>query len=118
MEENVKKKSPIIELLVVIVNRDEDENTIKILDNLNVDLQLLSLGKGTADSSLSDYLGFDIKEKTIIFSIIKLKDSDDILKILNEKFNFKKKNTGVALTIPIKSATYSLIDKLGFVFEN
>lgn len=118
MEENVKKKSPIIELLVVIVSRDEDENTMKILSNLHVDLQLLSLGKGTADSSFSDYLGLDIKEKAIIFSIIKLKDSEDILKILNEKFNFKRKNTGVAMTIPIKSTTYNLIDKMGFVFEN
>jgi len=117
MEENVNKRPPIIELLMVIVNRDEDEKTMKILNNLNVDLQLLSLGKGTADSSLSDYLGLDVKEKCIIFSIIKLKDSEDILKVLKEKLYLHKKNTGVALTIPIKSATYNLIDKMGFVFE-
>ncbi len=115
MEEKVNKKSPIIELLMVIISREDDEKAMKILDNLHVDLQLLSLGFGTADSTLSDYLGLDIKEKAIIFSIIKLKDSEDILKILNDKFNFKEKNTGVALTIPIKSATYNLIDKMGFV---
>lgn len=117
MEENENKKPPIIELLMVIVNRDEDEKTMKILNSLNVDLQLLSLGEGTANSSLSQYLGLDIKEKCIIFSIIKLRDSENILKELIAKLNLKAKNTGVALTIPIKSATYNLIDKMGFIFQ-
>lgn len=118
MEEKENKKSPIIELLMVIVNRNEDEKTMKILRHLNVEMQLLSLGRGTADSSFSDYLGLDNKEKSIIFCIIKLKDSSEILKLLYEKLNLKEKNTGVALTIPIKSATYSLIERMGFVFEN
>ncbi len=112
------KKPPIMELLMVVVNREEDEKTIKILQNLEVDLQLLSFGKGTADSSLSDYLGMDTKEKCIIFALIKLKDSEDILKKLGEKLNLKKKNTGVALTMPIKSAIFSVVEKMGFVFES
>lgn len=112
----MKKKSPIIELLMVIVNREEDEKAIKILSNLHVELQILSLGVGTADSSLGDYLGLDIKEKSIILALIKLKDSVEILRTLNEKLNFDKKNTGMALTIPIKSAAYSLIERMGFVF--
>ena len=110
------KKPPIIELLVLIVNENVEEKTIKLLNNLDIDLQLLSQGMGTADSMLSEYFGVTQSEKSIFFALIKLKDSPKILDILNKKLNLDTKNTGIAFTIPIKSAMYSLIEKMGFTY--
>jgi hypothetical protein len=115
MKKTAKKMEPIVELLMLVVDRDFGDNTVKILNSLHVDLQLLSLGYGTADSTMDDYLGLDKRQKSIIFALIKLKDSEKILKIMEEKFNFNKRNTGLALTIPIKSATLNLIEQMGYV---
>jgi len=116
MQKN-NKRAPLIELVMIIINRDGTEKAVKVLNNLQIDLQMISIGEGTADSSLSDYLGLDKKEKSVIFCVVKLKDKNEILSVLNEKLKFDKKNTGVALTIPIKSAPFALIERMGFVFE-
>ena len=50
----------------------------------------------------------------MIFAIIKLRDEETILTTLSEKLKFEEKNTGLALTLPIKSATYSTLEVLGF----
>ncbi len=112
----MNKKTPIIELLIVIINKSKGEKAIKILNNLNINIQMLCFGKGTADSTMADYFGLDLGEKEVIFSLIKLKDSQKILNIINDKLQLDNKNTGIALTIPIKSAMYSLVEKMGFEY--
>lgn len=112
----LRKKPPVAEVLVVIVNRGKAEKVVKVLNNIRVDMQMTSLGKGSADSSMAEYFGLDVTEKEIVFAIIKLKDAEQILSVLNEKMKFTQKNTGLALTIPIKSATYNLLEQLGFIY--
>lgn len=109
-----KKSSPIIEFLMVIVERGKIEKAITILQNMRVDAQVVSFGKGTTDSSIAEYFGTDGKEKEVLFAIIKLRDEETILNTLSEKLKFEEKNTGLALTLPIKSATYSTLEVLGF----
>ncbi len=111
------QKPPIIELLIVIVNKDKGERAIKLLNDLDISLQILCFGKGTADSKVADYFGLDMGEKQVIFSLIKLKHSKEILRLLNDKLQLDSKNSGIAMTIPIKSAMYSLVEKMGFSYQ-
>ena len=110
------KKPAIIDLLCVIVSRGTGNKVVKILDALKVDFQLLSLGQGTADSSMAEYFNLDAKEKEVVFAIIKTKNENLILANLNKLLKLEEKNTGIAATIPIKSATYSLVEQMGFEF--
>lgn len=109
-----KKKDPIIEFLMVIVERGKVEKATAILQSMRVDAQVVSFGKGTADSSMAEYFGTEGKEKEVLFAIIKMKDEEIILSTLSEKLKFEEKNTGLAVTLPIKSATYSTLEFLGF----
>lgn len=117
MQEKNSKRPPIIELLVIIVDRNKGEKVIRILNTLNVNLQVLSLGKGTADSTMADYFAVDTGEKDVIFALIKLKQAEKILEIINDNLKLDEKNTGIAFTIPVKSAMYSVIEKMGFDFS-
>ena len=73
-----KKKDPIIEFLMVIVERGKVEKATAILQSMRVDAQVVSFGKGTADSSMAEYFGTDGKEKEVLFAIIKMKDEEII----------------------------------------
>ena len=86
-----KKSSPIIEFLMVIVERGKIEKAITILQNMRVDAQVVSFGKGTTDSSIAEYFGTDGKEKEVLFAIIKLRDEETILTTLSEKLKFEEK---------------------------
>lgn len=111
------KKLPIIELLCVVTQKNKGEKVIKILNALNVNLQILSLARGTADSTLQDYFAIDIGEKDMIFALIKIKHREKIMRLINENLELDKKNTGLAFTIPIKSAMYSVLSQMGFELE-
>ena len=90
------------------------KKAIDILNALNVDLQVLSSARGTADSTLADYFSVDTGEKDMIFALIKIKHKSKILALLNENLGLEKKNSGLAFTIPIKSAMYSVLNQMGF----
>lgn len=113
-QNNDNKKLPLIELLCVIVEKNKGQKAIDILNALNVDLQVLSSARGTADSTLADYFSIDAGEKDMIFALIKIKHKSKILALLNENLGFEKKNSGLAFTIPIKSAMYSVLNQMGF----
>ena len=70
-QNNDNKKLPLIELLCVIVEKNKAQKAIDILNALNVDLQVLSSARGTADSTLADYFSVDTGEKDMIFALIK-----------------------------------------------
>lgn len=110
------KKPAIIDLLCVVVPRGTGDKATKILAALKVDFQLLSLGQGTADSTMAQYFNLDAKEKEVVFAIIKTKNENLILANLNNILQLEEKNTGIAFTMPIKSATYSLVEQMGFEF--
>lgn len=109
-----RKKDPIIEFLMIIVERGKIDKAVAILQNMRVDAQVVSFGKGTTDSSMAEYFGTEGKEKEVLLAIIKMKDEEVILSALSEKLKFEEKNTGLAVTLPIKSATYSTLEFLGF----
>ena len=93
-------ESPI-DLLVVIVPRNDGRKVCEILDKYNIHLQLNCMGHGTAKSNIADLFGFGISERDVVFSIIPTEKGNELLDFFNKTFEFEKKDNGLAMTLPI-----------------
>ena len=107
------KHKAVAEMLVVIVSRGKSKKVIEILQEENVDLQILSMGSGTAASNVGDMFNLDSLEREVLFAIINIKNKKAINDKLKEMFD-EGKTTGIAFSVPIKSATSDLVERLGY----
>lgn len=103
-----KKKKSIssikkLKLLVTIVDRSKALFYIDLLEQYEVNMQTVVLGKGTANSDMLNYLGLAESEKAILFSFVREDKTKEILEVLHEKFEKVKNGKGIAYTIPLKS---------------
>lgn len=98
-----------LELLVTIVGRKKVEYYADLIQSLDVNLQVIAHGRGTADAKMLVYLGLADSEKSVIFSVIQQSKIDDAINMLDEKFRTIKDGKGVAFTIPLTSVIGSLI---------
>lgn len=98
-----------LELLVTIVGRKKVEYYADLIQSLDVNLQVIAHGRGTADAKMLVYLGLADSEKSVIFSVIQQSKIDDAINMLDEKFRTIKDGKGVAFTVPLTSVIGSLI---------
>ena len=63
----------------------------------------ISLGRGTASSSVLDYLGLDVNEKAIAFSVIEEEHWMGIKKQLQKKLQIDAPGGGIAFIVPLSS---------------
>lgn len=104
----------IIELLVVITPKTQGDKTIEILSSFGADLQLMCLGKGTADNTFADYFDVSEKEKKVFFALIQKDKCPALLSELNNSLCSKNHGT-IMFTLPLKSAMYSVIEQMNLV---
>ena len=97
-----------IEFLMIIAGRKLKEDLLKALSENGGRLFSVVYGKGSVKSSyLIDALGLVPEEnKVVITGLLPKKKSEEIVRMLTEKFDFDKPNTGIAFTVPV--------DKLSF----
>ncbi len=115
LSKNEKKVPPVVEMLVAIVKKGKGDEVTKILNAYRVDLQIISQGYGTADSTMADLLGFSVTEKDVVLAVVPMKDSKDMLDKIEEVLQFKEKATGIAFTVPLKSATSEMMRAIGYI---
>ena len=117
MVQNTNENVPLV-LMITIINRGKDEGIIKMFIDHGVTFNLLSLGKGTANSVVLDYLGLGETEKEILFSTMPLEISKILLKKIDKETNMKKPGCGVAFTLPIGSVGgYKAVKQLSGLSE-
>ncbi|MGD9605633.1 MAG: hypothetical protein AB7V00_05755 [Bacilli bacterium] len=92
-----------MKLLITIIDRPLCNQVLKIYEQNGLSYQVETLGKGTANSELLDYLSLGKKEKTLIFGFALNNEVESILPALKKHLEFDKKGAGVAFTIPITS---------------
>lgn len=115
LKRQIKKQSlhpPVLELLVIVTNRGSGEEITDFLQKLDVKLNIVSFGTGTAPSSLANLFGLYNKEKEMVFAVINLDESERILDMLEAKFLFDEKYAAIAFTIPLKSVTNHALEQL------
>ncbi len=105
-----------LELLFTIVNRSKAEYYVDFLHSFDVNMQIITLGQGTANASTMAYFGLDDLDKAVILSVISETKINDALNALEEKFAKIKNGKGIAYTVPLDGVIGTLI--YGFLSNN
>lgn len=105
-----------VELLVVIVNRGKTDLVNQILSVYNVNNGVTTFAEGTAISKKVDFFGFGVIEREVVWAFVKVEDTDEIMKKLTDELHLEKNHTGIAMTLPVKSASSNLLDLLGIAY--
>ncbi len=96
-----------LELLVTVVNKEKADYYMDLIQSFDVNMQLMSRGHGTSNSFKD--LSLPEVEKAVIFSVIKSSKVNDVLTILEKKFNTIRNGKGIAYSIPMTSVIGSLV---------
>ena len=97
-----------IDFFTVIAGRKLKESLMTEISENGGRLLNVIYGQGSVKASyLMDVFGFTPEEnKVIITCLIPKKKSDEMLKMMTEKFNFDKPNTGIAFTTPVGKLSF------------
>lgn len=88
-------------LLVSIVNQKDDLKLKDVLDEISVSLSFTFAGKGTARSTVLDYLGIGETDKVIVVSVIPESDEDKIIHKIRQEMALYLVGRGISFTIPL-----------------
>ncbi len=112
-----KKKSTCpIEIICVIVDRKLEKDTEKVLEKYEINNYVTFLGEGTAKSALGDLFGFGITEKSVLIGLVDRLKSRDVLEDLREEIGYDRDGRGLAMTLPLSSATSTMLDMLNIEY--
>ena len=91
-----------LKLLFTVVDRPKAEFYLDVLSQYEVNCQMVTTGRGTAQSELIDMLGLNI-QKAVIVSVVREDRVDEIMRVLEQKFATIRKGKGVAFAVPMSS---------------
>ena len=101
--ENKNNIAPVkLEMLMAIVHNDKAAYYQSIIQSHQANLQLTVPAKGTTHLIL-DYLGLAERPKTLIVSLVRADEADDLFAVMQEQFLKGKDYKGLAFTIPLTS---------------
>ena len=91
-----------LKLLFTVVDRPKAEFYLDVLSQFEVNCQMVTGGKGTANTELVDMLGLNL-HKAVILSIVREDLTDPIIECLEEKFSTIRNGKGIAFAVPLSS---------------
>ena len=91
-----------LKLLFTVVDRPKAEFYLDVLSQFEINCQMVTSGKGTAQSDLVEMLGLNLN-KAVILSIVREDMVDPVMKCLEEKFETIKNGKGIAFAVPMSS---------------
>lgn len=92
-----------LSLLMTVVSRDLGEKYLKFYLEQQVEVQLVTLGRGTANDAMLDYFGLESHEKAVLFSIVGDQKWEELSVGLHRSMRIDVPGTGVAFLIPLAS---------------
>ena len=95
-EASIKK----LKLVFTVVDRGKAEFYLDVLSQFEVNFQMATGGKGTANSEIIDMLGLNI-HKAVLMSVVREDQVDPIMKCLEEKFCTIRNGKGIAFAVPL-----------------
>jgi hypothetical protein len=110
--EHENRTIPPLSLLIVICDRGKGGKAAEALRDRKTSFNLLTLGKGTANSKILNYLGLGQTEKTILFSVMSYIDARDALSQLEWALDLKRPGHGIAFTVPLSGACMKEVVKV------
>ena len=91
-----------LKLLFTVVDKAKAEFYLDVLSQFEVNFQMVTGGKGTANSELINMLGLNI-QKAVIFSVVREDMVSPIMDCLEDKFETIKNGKGIAFAVPLSS---------------
>ena len=89
-----------LKLIVTVVDRAKAEFYLDVFSHFEVNFQLVTGGKGTAQSEIVEMLGLNI-HKAVILSVVREDMVDRIIKCLEDKFDTIRNGKGIAIAVPL-----------------
>lgn len=90
-------------LMTTIVDRKIVSKYLDLYHENDLNVMFLSLGFGTANNDVLDYLGLESTEKAVAISVLEENSWMDIKKQLEKKLKIDAPGGGIAFTIPLSS---------------
>lgn len=92
-----------IYLMTTITGRNMLPKFLPFYQEQGIDVNLVTLGYGTAVSEMLDYFGLDTSEKAVMFGIVTEETWRNARKGLRKQFRIDVPGTGIAFTVPLGS---------------
>lgn len=89
-----------LKLIITVVDRGKAEFYLDILSQFEVNFQMVTGGKGTAQSDIVEMLGLNIN-KAVILSVAREDMVAPIIKCLEDKFETIRNGKGIAIAVPL-----------------
>ena len=89
-----------LKLVITVVDRTKAEFYLDILSQFEVNFQMVTGGKGTANSELIEMFDLNI-HKAVILSVVREDMVSPIIKCLEEKFETIRNGKGIAFAVPL-----------------
>lgn len=90
-------------LMVTIVTRSLGEKYLNFYLENHMEVQLVTLGRGTASDATLDYFGLESHDKAVLFSIVTDTVWRELRRGLRRRMQIEMPGTGVAFLIPLSS---------------
>jgi hypothetical protein len=110
--EQENRTIPPLSLLMAICDRGKGGKAAKALQGRKTSFNLMTLGKGTANSKILNYLGLGQTEKTVLFSVMSYIDARDALSQLEWALDLKQPGHGIAFLVPLSGACMKEVVKV------
>ena len=91
-----------LKLVFTVVDRSKAEFYLDVLSQFDVNFQMATPGKGTAQSELIDMLGLNL-HKAVLLSVVREDMVEPVMKCLENKFQTIKNGKGIAFAVPLSS---------------
>ncbi len=91
-----------LKLIITVVDRGKAEFYLDILSQFEINFQMVTGGKGTANSEIIEMFGLNI-HKAVILSIAREDKVPEIMNCLEEKFTSIRNGKGISFSVPLSS---------------
>lgn len=92
-----------LSLLMTVTSRNIGEKYLKFYLEHQIEVQLVTLGRGTANDAMLDYFGLESHEKAVLFSVIDDGKWKELSTGLHRSMQIDVPGTGVAFLLPLAS---------------
>lgn len=90
-----------LKMFVSIVPLGQAPAVVKLLEKAGVNYNVITQGEGTGNKFVPTLINSN--QKHIIFSFVREDKTDDVLKILKDRFSISKASNGIAFSVKLTS---------------
>lgn len=98
-------KPVLLKMLVSILDRGKGARAVELYQQKHLHFHFASLGHGTANSLILDYLGLGETEKDIVLTIIPAPMVHTVLSEAEERFQLQQPGKGIVFSMPLSGVS-------------